>query len=491
MSTDRRPMSAQDALWLTMDRPNNLMVIDGVMLLRGRPDWDAVLAVARERVLDRFPVFGSRPVHTDDGWAWEPDPNFDIDRHLRRDTLPGPGSVTELADYLSSLRSRPLERDRPMWELTLIDDVVLPTGEPGAALVARFHHAIADGVRLTMVMLSMCDAEDAGVEATVARGDGHHSNGILGMAGTLADLAVSTVRDGLSAVATTAQSVLQAGPAAVTAGVGMGLDLLRHPAHVVDVLDLIDVNNRLLNDATSVTKLALRGRTASTVWSGTPTSTKRIMWSDLMSLPDIKAVAKANGASVNDVLLAAVAGGVRTYLRDRGDDTTQEIEWMVPVNLVPIADNLPEDLGNFFALALVVLPLEPDDPIERLHAVTAHMQRIKNSDEPLITFGVQRGISASPRAIAVALTDFFANKTVGVLTNVPGPRSPMTFAGVPVEQVVGFAPSSGDQPMTVSIFSYAGTVTVGFAVDAELVPDPAELVANTVAEIEALVATLA
>jgi diacylglycerol O-acyltransferase len=89
--------------------------------------------------------------------------------------------------------------------------------------------------------------------------------------------------------------------------------------------------------------------------------------------------------------------------------------------------------------------------------------------------------------VSTALTDFFANKAVGVLTNVPGPRAPLTFAGVGVHQVIGFAPSSGDQPMTCTVFSYAGTVTIGFATDAVLVPDPRELVDGTVAELRTLV----
>ncbi|MFM8773750.1 MAG: WS/DGAT domain-containing protein, partial [Actinomycetota bacterium] len=94
--------------------------------------------------------------------------------------------------------------------------------------------------------------------------------------------------------------------------------------------------------------------------------------------------------------------------------------------------------------------------------------------------------SAAPRAVSVALTDFFANKAVGVLTNVPGPRSTMTFAGAEVSQVVGFAPCSGDQPMTATIFSYADTITIGYAVDADLVPHARDLVEGTVAELHQL-----
>jgi hypothetical protein len=114
------------------------------------------------------------------------------------------------------------------------------------------------------------------------------------------------------------------------------------------------------------------------------------------------------------------------------------------------------------------------------------MSRIKNSDEPALTFGLQRAISAAPRPVATELTDFFANKAVGVLTNVPGPRQPLSLGGAPVRQVIGFAPCSGDQPLTATIFTYAGSVTVGFASDAALVPDPADLVELVLDELRGL-----
>ena len=136
---------------------------------------------------------------------------------------------------------------------------------------------------------------------------------------------------------------------------------------------------------------------------------------------------------------------------------------------------------------MAVLPLEPPDAVTRLEVTASRMSRIKRSDEPILTFGVQRGISTAPLRVSTALTNFFANKAVGVLTNVPGPRAPLTFAGAPVHQVIGFAPSSGDQPMTCTIFSYAGTVTIGFATDTDLVPDPRELVEGTLAELASLI----
>lgn len=484
MPEDTRPMSAQDALWLTMDRPNNLMVIDGVMLFDAEPEWDALAAAITERVITRFPVFRSRALLGEGGWVWSADPHFHLERHIRRVRLPEPAGMAELEQYVSEQRARPLDRDRPLWDIALVEQVSLDGGGIGSALVCRFHHAIADGVRLTQVMLSLCDTTDPHVAAMVAR---RGPGGPTGIATGVMAATGEAIADAARAVARGASTLARDTRRALGASVEIGGEVLRSPGRLVDAFEAMGLDNRVANTTASVAKLALRGTTVRTVWSGTPGLHKTVAWSPGIPLDDIKQVGRQHGASVNDVLLTAVAGGLRRYLHARGVEDVDEIEWMVPVNLVPIAENLPEDLGNFFALVMAVLPLDPGDPVERLERTRARMDRIKRSEEPIITFGVQRGISAAPRPVSTALTDFFANKAVGVLTNVPGPRAPLTFAGVRVRQVIGFAPSSGDQPMTCTVFSYAGTVTVGFATDAVLVPDPRELVEGTLAEIAALV----
>jgi diacylglycerol O-acyltransferase len=351
--------------------------------------------------------------------------------------------------------------------------------------VCRVHHAIADGVRLTQVMLSLCDTTDPRVEALVARQG--PSGGPRGIASGIVNATGEAIADAARAVARGAAHLARDTRHALGTGAEIWGEVLRSPGRLVDAFEAMGLDNRFANTTGSVAKLALRGTTVRTVWSGTPGMHKAVAWSPGIPLDAVKAAGRRHGASINDVLLTAVAGGLRRYLHARDVDDVDEIEWMVPVNLVPIAENLPEDLGNFFALVMAVLPLDPEDPVERLQRTRARMDRIKRSEEPIITFGVQRGISAAPRPVSTALTDFFANKAVGVLTNVPGPRAPLTFAGVGVRQVIGFAPSSGDQPMTCTVFSYAGTVTVGFATDAALVPDPRELVEGTLTELAALV----
>lgn len=541
----RTPMSVQDALWLTMDRPNNLMIIDGVMIMATNPGYDAVLDVARTRIVGRFPVYHRKPVHSAEGWVWMDDPAFELTRHVKRVRLPGPGNVPALQRFMSEQRAKSLPRTRPLWVMFLVEGVHLDNGTIGSAVVIRTHHAIADGVRLTQVMLSMCDSDQASVEAVVSRRGAVESSswlpiplpapvsrGIETAIETVADSAADSIRTvggglldvvnaargatvgvaGTAAAAVAGALVNTAGrvvsdpigtaaglPSALAAAPGAGLDLVRsgagavrdglqtvtHPGQLANAVRLLgSKDNRVVNDVASVSKLVLSD-SPDTVWSGELGVSKTIAWSTPISLADVKAISRSQHATVNDVLLAAMAGGVRRYLELHGAPVG-EIQWLVPVNLKPFADNLPAELGNYFSLVMLPMPLDAPDAADRIRQMKAQMERIKNSDEAVITFTLQRFMSMSPGQIQFHLTNFFANKTVGVLTNVPGPQGLLRFGGSPVVQIIGFAPCSGSNPMAATIFSYNGTVTIGFATDTGLVPDPEVLVEFVMQEAAAM-----
>lgn len=245
------------------------------------------------------------------------------------------------------------------------------------------------------------------------------------------------------------------------------------PSHAVDVMTYVaGITPGGCNAAnTTVETLALlRQRNPETVWTGTPGVDKNVVWATPVPLAKVVATARATGCTVNDVLLTAVAGMLMTYLAER-DERLDEVAWLLPVSLQPFGQGLPDELGNHFALVNFRMPLAIDDPAERVREIHRRTMRIKNSQETLITFGVQRAIAQSPQAMSVALTNLFANLTVGVLTNVPGPRGPVALAGTPVDAILGWAPSSGDQPMTICIYSYAGQVYLSLGVDATLIPD--------------------
>ena len=368
------PMSVQDELWLTMDRPNNLMVIDGVMILTARPTAQEVLEVLNATVT-RFPVLSRRPVRRNGSWTWQADPDFDVTRHLEHIEFDEPVDIPAVQSFLAELRSQPLPKDRPLWRGFLLGPVRLSDGTLGAAVVSRFHHAIADGIRLTQVILSMCETESVEVSARVARKGVKSAGGGRGITDGLmhavGDMGSAVLRGvggfaaGISAAARHPKEALVAAPqralaAAISSAlvVEQGRELMRHPDRFLDFLEAYGMpSTRGTNDLATLTKLAL-GESEASVWTGTPGTTKAVTWSDPIPLDAIKAFGRSKGATVNDVLLAGVAGGLRKYLLHRGENPG-EVAWMVPVNLKPFEENLPEDLGNYFALVMV--PMTPAD----------------------------------------------------------------------------------------------------------------------------------
>lgn len=479
-------MSTQDSLWLTMDRPNNLMVIDSLMWFTSSLDFEEVRSVIADRLIAKFPVFAAHPVNTDGDWHWETDPDFDIDRHVQSVDLPAPGGLDELSSWVASQRSIPFDRDHPLWSVRVVYGFHPTEGVDGSAMMLRTHHSLADGVRLTQVMFGLCDVD--GDPVSVGRALRRSETPASIAASALGNLAASA----LDVVTTTTKTASRAAiaPAKAMAKVvtnpksagdipTLAADLAsdaaaaaKNPARLADVAELVSTEgNRPVNDVANTAKILLAAPSVKTVWSGTPDVPKGIGWATDLSLADVKRIGKATGTTVNDVLLGAVSGALTRYLRGHGDERIDEVLWMVPVSVRPFDPEETDELGNHFALVVLRMPLGIDDVATRLAEIHARMDRIKASDEALITYGVQRLVSKSPRPVATSITNYMANKAVGVLTNVPGPRGPIRFAGTEVAGALAWAPCSGDQVMTICIFSYNNRVSVGFGTDEALIPD--------------------
>lgn len=484
------PMSAQDALWLTMDRPNNLMVIDSVMWFASPLDWPAVEQVIFDRLVEPFAVFRSRPKRRGSTWVWEELDDFDLADHINYVELPDGGGFEQLRQFIGAQRSVAFDRKRPLWTVYCITNLTMDDGSVGSAVLARFHHSIADGIRLTQAVMGLCDLDPADV-TPVGKSLPHPRSGVGLVVGAsqnvisdVADLGKTTVRtigDAVSSVGSALfrGDVQSAGGVVIDDTKGIftfGLSALKFPERLMDVSLLVSSpGNRAVNDTASVGKLLLSGESVSTVWSGEASVAKDADWAPALDLATVKAIGHDTGTTVNDVLLTAVAGALGRYLREKGDDSVDEVLWMVPVSVAPVEPGVPKELGNHFALVALRMPVGPGSVADRLAEMHARMDRIKRSDEALLTFGVQRGIATAPNSLSVALTNYFANKAVGVLTNVPGPRSPMRLAGTEVEGILGWAPCSGNQPMTICMFSYNGKVSIGFGADKALIPDVGRL----------------
>ena len=461
----RRLIGPVDTIWLNMDRPNNLMVIDSVMVLEGPVDWDRLLEVYRRRLLDRYPVFTQRPVHPAAHVGaphWEDDPDFDEERHISRVRL-ARGDDTALQDYIAGRTSLPFDRSHPLWELHLIDGY-----DGGSVIYTRLHHALADGIALARILLSLTDAAPEGDLVEVEEEEPTPPPmGIL---------------DGALQVVSAAGSAAAAAASAATAA---GAQLLREAPRLLDPHVVGDAFTQAERAGAVANKLVL-GPHPHAPFSGTPGIEKRVVWCEPFPLADVKYVGRLAGATVNDVLMATVAGALASYIRKQGG-TPEDVSTMVPVNVRPLDEPLPRFLGNRFALVLFKLPLGVDSPFARIAETKRRMDVIKHSPEVFLNMELIKAIGRTGPELEYFLVNFFGAKAIGVTTNVPGPREPRYLAGRRITRILGWNPMSGDQTVSTSIFSYDGQVHVGFRVDLDRVPHPEEMVTAFEAEVGDLV----
>jgi diacylglycerol O-acyltransferase / wax synthase len=450
-------MPAADAAWLHMDRPANPMVVNSVIWFDEPLDWERVKSVVSLRLVDQFPRFRRR---VGDPLArpprFEDDSEFDVEQHLHRLALPAPGDQAALQDLVSDLITPPLDPTRPLWHAYLIEGY-----GRGCAVLFRIHHCIADGIALARVMLSLTDTQvDAGIAPPPRPG------------ATGRRLSLDSLTRPAGAALSTAAHV-------TGAVVHEGLETLARPAHMAELV------RTATQDTATLAKLLASPPETHTVLRESLHGTRRVAWSKPFPLDRIKTAGRRHSGTINDVLIAAVTGALRTELRRHGE-VPDDIHIMVPFNLRPLDEALPRDLGNDFALILLALPVGLEDRGARLREVKMRMDAIKDSHEGPISYGILSAIGTTPPAVEDMLIGFFTQKASAVVTNVPGPREQVFLTGTPVQGVLVWAPCSGSIGMTVSIFSYMGEVTVGFMTDTGVVPDPQPLVGAFDAELRAL-----
>jgi diacylglycerol O-acyltransferase len=448
-----RRMSNADAAWLHMDRPTNLMVVNALLWFEEPVDADRVKGILRSRLVEPFPRFRQLVVEPRLGVgvpSWQDDPNFDLELHVHHLALPAPGDKRALEELVSDLISSPLDHGKPLWDWYLVDGF----GE-GMAMIVRIHHCIADGIALSRVLLSLTDTHaDAGI-APARDGAGRGRFGSI----------VAPVKSG----AQLAQ-----------AGVHEGIEILTHPTSELPALA-----SRGTADAATLVKLLLTGSDAKTVLSAKPGVARRVTWSEQIPLEDLKAIGRATGTTVNDVLTAAMTGALRRYLLGR-DSLVDEIRMTVPYNLRPLDEPLPRELGNRFGLVYLTLPVGLADPAERLAEVHRRMEAIKHSREGGLSYAILEAVGRTPHQIEQSLLDVFTQKTSGVLSNTLGLREPVYFAGSKIAGVVPWVPAAGTIGLGIDMMSYNGSVTVSLQVDARLIPDPKAIIADYQREVETL-----
>jgi diacylglycerol O-acyltransferase / wax synthase len=435
-------VSNVDTAWLRMEHPANLMMISGVMTFVGRMDFDRLAAVLEERLLpfERFRQRVIQPTNPFSSPYWVTISDFDIRDHLYHFT-PRVADQAALQHLSSRLMSTQLDFSKPLWEFHFIENY----GEDDSALFCRLHHSIGDGIALIRVLLSLTDDSEEAPWRIAARA-GQRGSSLTGM--------VRRIRSTANTARKVTQAVAQE-----------GLEMLRTPEKVVDLTKLG------IDGMVSLGRLVLRTPDPKTIFKGRLGVPKKAAWSKPLSLADVKMVGKAMDGTVNDVMLTAMAGGLRRYLLNHGQDVEGlNIRAAVPVNLRPLDG--PIELGNKFGLVFVSLPVGIEDSVDRLYELKRRMDTLKGSTEPTVAFGILTAMGMTPTEIENIIVDIFEKKATAVMTNVPGPREPIFLADKQVQRLMFWVPQSGRLGLGISILSYAGEVLLGVATDAGLVPDP-------------------
>ena len=435
-------LSSVDMSFLTNESASSHMHVGGILIFEGPPPaYDDLLDHIQGR-LHLVPRFRQKlahpPVQTGRPF-WVDDPNFNLSYHVRHSALPAPGSEEQLRNTAARIFSQQLDRTKPLWELWLVQGLT----RKRFALITKTHHALVDGVSGVDIATVLFDATPVPEPAEPDHDwvpDREPSSATLAAKGVEGLLAtpVRLVRR-LEQVVQHPQATLRQVAEAVE-GVG-------------------EIGWAFANPAPKVPLNSDIG------------SHRRFTWvrSDLGQMKRIK---DQLGGTVNDVVLAVVAGAVRDWLHARGLRTEGlELRAQVPVSIR--AQDERGQLGNRLAVMRAPLPVYIADPVRRLQAVTAAMRGLKQSKQALGAEVITRfNDFAPPTLLAQAARINFSTRLFNlVVTNVPGPQMPLYVLGRELEDIfpVGFLPPH--QALFVAIMSYNGGVNFGLLADYDSMDD--------------------
>ena len=392
---------------------------------------DRIHLVPRFRQKAVFPPFGlGRPV-------WVDDQDFDVDFHLRRAALPAPGGKKELADFVQRVHSRPLDRSKPLWEMYFIEGL-----EDGyVAVLSKTHHAMIDGISGMDIATVMFDLtpEPQPVERQPWNPQPEPEP---------RDVLVDAVRDQIThpflSLADGASRAVRAPQAAweqarqVLGGIG---------------------------------ELLAKGQAPPGPFNMPIGSNRRFAMTEV-PVADAKAVKNALGGTVNDVVLAAVAGSLRKLLEHRGEsvkDTT--LRALVPVSTRDASKRMA--LGNQVSMFFADLPVGIADPKRRLRKVTALTKELKSSQQAIAATRLINTAQWTPPTLHGLAARLVARQRIAnlVVSNVPGPQIPLYLSGAQLVVAYPVMPLGPTLGLSVAVTSLSGTMGFGFTGDWDSVPD--------------------
>jgi WS/DGAT/MGAT family acyltransferase len=464
----RERMSTVDTAWLRMDSEGNLMMIVSVLLFEKPMDLARLKRTLEANLLQPYRRFRSAVVQDLTGIWWQ-EQEVDLDDHvipLRLEPAK-PGNKDALEGLVSTLSATKLDPDRPLWQMHVVDGCIGEDGKMRQAVIVRIHHCIADGIALVGVLLSMFDkTPDAQERVPLAPRERHDDNPWTELLNPVTKATITTIN-----MSTTIMTKY--------------LWMLAESNNLIArIAEMGSMTSQLTMDAI---RLLTMSEDTKTRFKGKPGGTKHVAWSEPLPLDEVKVIGKALGGSVNDVLMASVAGAIGSYLRSRGDEVPHDAELraMVPVNLRKPGQE--KKLGNSFGLVPLVLPIGIEDPLARLAEVRRRMDELKGGYQALIAMALLGVLGTTPKQMQSEIQGFFARKATAVMSNVPGPQSPLYLAGSKLDQIMFWVPQSGEIGVGVSILSYNGGVQFGIVTDDAIAVEPHQVIRRFAPEFEKLV----
>ncbi len=444
-----RPLTGIDSLFLSLESPTNLFHVGAVSVLDtstapegSPPPHEALRRVVAGR-LDRLPPFRRRLVCTPGGldhphWA-EADP--DLEQHIRRGALPAPGSDRELAAFTADVLASPLDRDRPLWEIHVVEGL-----EGGlVAGVAKIHHSAVDGISGTEVTAELMD-----LAPKLAEDEGR------------SEVETETIPGGLALVR---DAVVNGGRRVVPGA--------RLTGRLAATAAVLGARNRLIHGSPPPAPFTgPRTRLASRL------SRSRVVGLAQVDLGDVDVVRQATKSTVNDVVLALAASALRLYLEERDELPDQPLHAFVPVSVRSAGATLADGVNRLSGM-VVSLATDVDDPLSRVAAIAESsgaakdQHRVLGADlfSELATMGVPALLGPTGTLVRrLGLTSRFPPFSL-VVSSFPGPSFPLYCGGAELLAYHPFGPVIDGAALNITAMSYRGQIGFGLLACRDAVPD--------------------
>ncbi len=454
-------MNDSDALMWHIERdPLLRSTVLSVWVLDRAPDR-AGLAATLERTMRHVPRLRQRVVEDPLGVAlprWEIDPHFDLAYHVRRVRVPGAGTLRDLLDMAAPVAMQAFDRDRPLWELYDVEG--LDEGRFGVIL--KIHHAMSDGVgmvRMTEGLVERSRGERRHAAASRSRSMSsvvpaawtHQPSGEIAHLGEAMrhrlGIALERARRGAAAF-------------------GRGIThFAGHPiAGAAEVVETLESVAQLVRPVSEPLSPLWRARSLG-------------VHLEVMEVPfeAMKRAAHAAGGTLNDVFVAAVAGGLSRYHRARHKQIAA-LRMSMPIN-IRSRDDKGAVAGNQFVPARFSVPMNIGKPRQRLQAIGALVRGQRNQPALGWTEEITAAINLLGEAAATRVTGAMMKAVDFVTSNVPGPPFPVYMSGARIERMFPFGPPAG-AAVNITLFSYDGVAQIGVRTDPAAVPDVSRLMTD-------------